>query len=185
MFKPAMMPIIEPNMLPNIVEKVRAWDLASSAKGDFTVGLLLGRAYAPGTFESIYIVLDVVRFRGAPEEVRKTVKAVAARDGYGTKIWLPRDPAQAGADQADSYIRMLSGYRVEAERMSGDKATRADAAASQANIGRISLLRSAWNAPYIEELAAFPRGQHDDQVDATSLAFSKLENNRLAVWMRL
>jgi hypothetical protein len=24
------------------------------------------------------------------------------------------------ADQADSYIRMLSGYRVEAERMSGD-----------------------------------------------------------------
>jgi predicted phage terminase large subunit-like protein len=185
MFKPAMMPIIEPTMLPNIIEKVRTWDLASSAKGDFTVGLLLGRAYAPGTFDSIYIVLDIVRFRGAPEEVRKTVLAVAARDGYGTKVWLPRDPAQAGADQADSYIRMLSGYRVAAERMSGDKATRADAVASQANIGRVSFLRAAWNASFLEELAAFPRGQHDDQVDALSLAFSKLENSTLNVWMRL
>jgi predicted phage terminase large subunit-like protein len=187
MFKPAMMPIIEPNMLPKITEKVRAWDLASSAsaKADFTVGLLLGRAYTPVTYESIFVVLDIVRFRGPPEEVRKTVMAVAARDGHGTKIWLPRDPAQAGVDQADSYIRMLSGYRVAAERMSGDKATRADAVASQANIGRVSVLRSAWNASFLEELASFPRGQHNDQVDALSLAFSKLENSTLNIWMRL
>jgi predicted phage terminase large subunit-like protein len=88
-------------------------------------------------------------------------------------------------DQADSYIRMLTGYQVESERMSGDKATRADAAASQANIGRIGMVRAPWNAAFIEELAAFPRGVHDDQVDALSLAFSKLENDPLAVWMRL
>jgi predicted phage terminase large subunit-like protein len=185
MFKPAMLPIIEPSMLPRILERVRAWDLASSVKGDFTVGLLLGRAYAPGSYDSTYIVLDVVRLRGPPETVRQTVKAVAARDGYGTKIWIPRDPAQAGADQADSYTRMLSGYPVQTERMSGDKAVRADAVAAQANIGRISLLRSAWNSAFLEELGSFPRGVHDDQVDALSLAFSKLENNSLAVWMRL
>ena len=34
------------------------------------------------------------------------------------------------------YIRMLSCFAVEAERMSGQKATRANAAASHANIGR-------------------------------------------------
>jgi predicted phage terminase large subunit-like protein len=78
---------------------------------------------------------------------------------------------------------MLSGYRVEAERMSGDKATRADAAACQANIGRLSMLRAPWNAAFIEELAAFPRGVHDDQVDALSLAFSKLEQTDLRVWL--
>jgi predicted phage terminase large subunit-like protein len=124
-------------------------------------------------------------FRGPPEEVRQTVRNVAAADGYGTKIWIPRDPAQAGADQADSYIRMLSGYRVEAERVSGDKATRADAAACQANIGRLGILRAPWNAAFIEELAAFPRGVHDDQVDALSLAFSKLEQTDLRVWLKL
>ena len=184
MFKPANMPIVEPAMVPPIVEKVRAWDLASSTKGDWTVGLLLGRAYTPA-FDNTFVVLDVVRFRGPPEQVRSTVRAVAEADGYGTKIWIPRDPAQAGADQADSYIRMLSGFPVDAERMSGDKATRADAAASQANIGRVSLLRAPWNAAFIEELASFPRGQHDDQVDALSLAFSKLEQTDLSVWLRL
>jgi predicted phage terminase large subunit-like protein len=184
MFKPGRMPIIEPSVMPKIVEQVRAWDLASSAKGDWTVGLKLARAYTPA-FENSFIVTDVIRFRGPPEEVRATVKAVAQADGYGTKIWIPRDPAQAGADQADSYIRMLSGYPVEAERMSGDKATRADAAASQANIGRLGMLRAAWNATFIEELAAFPSGVHDDQVDALSLAFSKLEQTDLSVWLRL
>jgi predicted phage terminase large subunit-like protein len=185
MFKPAKMPIIEPAIMPKIVEQVRAWDLASSAKGDWTVGLKLARAYTPA-YENTFIVTDIVRFRGPPEEVRSTVKTVAQADGYGTKIWIPRDPAQAGADQADSYIRMLSGYRVEAERMSGDKATRADAAAAQANIGRLAMLRAPWNGAFIEELASFPRGVHDDQVDALSLAFSKLEsNNTLAVWLKL
>src|SRR6516164_2483990 len=180
MFKPGKMPIIEPAMMPKIVEQVRAWDLASSAKGDWTVGLKLARAYTPA-YENTFIVTDIVRFRGPPEEVRSTVKGVAQADGYFTKIWIPRDPAQAGADQADSYVRMLSGYRVAAERMSGDKATRADAAASQANIGRIALLRAGWNHAFIEEAAAFPRGVFDDQIDCLSLAFSKLEVSSLEV----
>jgi phage terminase large subunit-like protein len=38
----------------------------------------------------------------------------------------------------------------------------------------------------IEELASFPSGQHDDQVDALSSAFSELEtNDTLAEWARL
>jgi predicted phage terminase large subunit-like protein len=184
MFKPQNMSIIEPAMVPIMSIKVRAWDLAASAKGDYSVGLLLGRCY-DSRWSSTFFVLDVVRFRGPPEEVRRTVLTVAKADGYSTKVWLPRDPAQAGADQADSYVRMLSGFSVGTERMSGDKATRADSAASQANIGRIALVRAPWNAAFIEELAAFPVGLHDDQVGALSLAFSKLESSVLEVWARL
>ena len=51
---------------------------------------------------------------------------------------------------------MLSGYPVAAERMSGDKVTRADAAASQANIGRLGIVRAPWNAAFLDELAGFP-----------------------------
>jgi predicted phage terminase large subunit-like protein len=184
MFKPQNMPIIEPAMQPSITIKVRAWDLASSMKGDFTVGLLLGRLCGDRLPWS-WIVLDIIRFRGPPEQVRHTVQTVTKADGYGTKVWIPRDPAQAGADQADSYIRMLAGYPVAAERVSGDKVVRADAAASQANIGRIAMVRAPWNHAFVEELASFPVGLHDDQIDALSLAFSKLENDPLAVWMRL
>ena len=129
--------------------------MGPGVRGDWTVGLKLARTHTPA-LENSFIVTDVVRFRGAPEEVRQTVRNVAAADGYGVKIWIPQDPGQAGADQADSYIRTLSGYRVEAERMSGDKATRADAVAAQANIGRVGMLRAPWNSAFIEELAAFP-----------------------------
>jgi predicted phage terminase large subunit-like protein len=75
---------------------------------------------------------------------------------------------------------MLSCFAVEAERMSGQKATRANAAASHANIGRFGITRP-WNASLIEELAALPSGVHDHQVDALSLAFSKSEQTDLSV----
>jgi phage terminase large subunit-like protein len=58
----------------------------------------------------------------------------------GSRSGLPRDSAQAGVGQADSDIRMLSGYRVE-KRVTGDKVTRAAAIAAQCNIRRIGLLR--------------------------------------------
>jgi predicted phage terminase large subunit-like protein len=185
-FKPAAISIHEPDNLPRVAEIVRAWDLASSDKGDWTVGILLGRYYATG-YQPRYVVLDVQRFRGPPEEVRRTVRTIAQSDGPGTKIWLPRDPAQAGADQADSYIGMLSSYRVAAERMSGSKVTRADSVACQVNVGHVGMARAHWNAVFTEELASFPSGKYDDQVDALSLAFSKLEgpSNRLAQWARL
>jgi predicted phage terminase large subunit-like protein len=101
------------------------------------------------------------------------------------KQWFPEDPGQAGKDQVQSYIKLLSGYRVEAERMTGDKVTRADACASQANIGQIGMLKASWNASLIDELASFPSGRWDDQTDALSLAFSKLSGSDLSIWARM
>jgi predicted phage terminase large subunit-like protein len=186
MFRPGMMPVIEPNMIPHISIRVRAWDWAASqSRGDWTVGLLLGKSYQKDTWESRWVILDVQRLRGGPEQVRQLVRSVTAADGYSVKVWLPRDPGSAGVDQADSMTRMLSGYSVQSERMSGSKEVRAEGCASQLNIGRISMVRAPWNAAFTEELAAFPSGVHDDQVDALSLAFSKLDSDTLAVWMRL
>jgi predicted phage terminase large subunit-like protein len=187
MFKPARMPVFD--VLPErVLARVRAWDLASSSSrtADWSVGLKLVQLWRQGaSYEDLWIVSDVQRIRGTPDEVRHLVRTVAQADGYGTEIWIPQDPAQAGADQVDSYIRMLSGFPIKAERMSGDKVTRADACASQCNIGRIGILRAPWNAAFIDELGAFPRGVHDDQVDALSLAFSKLDNSPLLRWARL
>jgi predicted phage terminase large subunit-like protein len=187
LFKVGRMPILEA-VPARTLASVRAWDFASSTKAsaDWTVGLKLARLYGRGgAYDDMWAVVDVVRMRGTPDEVRRLVRTVAEADGYQTGIWIPQDPAQAGVDQAESYIRMLSGFAVKAERVSGDKVTRADGAASQANIGRISVLRAPWTPALIEELAAFPSGQHDDQVDALSLAFSKLDDDPLLRWARL
>jgi predicted phage terminase large subunit-like protein len=80
---------------------------------------------------------------------------------------------------------MLSGFPVDAERVSGDKVQRAEPVASQVNIGRLSLLQAPWNNAFIEELSTFPSGPYDDQVDALSLAFSKLEQTDLSIWLRM
>jgi predicted phage terminase large subunit-like protein len=188
MFKPGRMPVFD--AIPpgaRVLEEARGWDLASSAgRGDWTVGLKLARLWGGARFEDMYVITDVQRIRGTPDEVRHLVCTVAGADGHMVKQWFPEDPGQAGKDQVQSYAQMLSGYRVEAVRQTGPKETRADTAASQANIGQIGMLRAAWNAALIDELGAFPSGVHDDIVDALSLVFNQTaSNNALAVWLRL
>ena len=41
--------------------------------------------------------------------------------------------------------------------------------------GLFSWIIAPWVVGYVEELCAFPRGSHDDQVDATSQAMIKIE----------
>ncbi len=60
------------------------------------------------------------------------------------------------------------------DRPTGTKEVRAQPFASQCGIQNVVLVAGDWNAPYIEELAMFPNGGHDDQVDASCGAFSRL-----------
>ncbi|WP_338329806.1 phage terminase large subunit [Commensalibacter sp. Nvir] len=160
---------------PKAAQVVRRWDFAATEKKsgksdpDWTVGVKMQRNVDGG-----YTVLDVVRLRGKPDEVEKTVLAIASQDGRSVPITVPLDPGQAGVAQAQYYARILSGYKVDAMRESGDKVTRADPFASQVNMGNVALVRAPWNRTYIEELADFPNGSHDDQVDASSGAFEKI-----------
>jgi predicted phage terminase large subunit-like protein len=153
---------------------VRAWDLAATrATGgrdpDWTVGLLLKRLP-----DERLVVLDVVRLRGGPDEVERAIVNTASRDGWGVRISLPQDPGQAGRAQVAYLTRQLQGFRVDASPESGDKVTRAMPVASQANAGNLTLLRAGWNRALLDELAAFPAGSHDDQVDALSRAFAQV-----------
>lgn len=171
-FNVAKVEIVE--AAPARMQLVRAWDLASTKETggrdpDWTVGLLLGR-----TPEAAYVVSDVVRVRGGPDEVEKTIKATASRDGKRVLISLPQDPGQAGKAQAQYLTRKLSGYMVHTSTETGDKATRAMPFASQVNVGNVSLVSADWNRTMTEEMAGFPSMAHDDIVDAASRAFERL-----------
>lgn len=150
---------------------VRAWDLAATAQSgtrdpDYTVGVKLAR-----TAEGRFAVLDVVRFRGPPDQVEAAIVNTAQQDGHGVRIGLPQDPGQAGKSQVLYFTRRLAGYRVESSPETGDKATRAAPVASQVNVGNVALVRGAWNRAFLDELAGFPSAAHDDQVDALSRGF--------------
>ncbi|ONG55733.1 hypothetical protein BKE38_08685 [Pseudoroseomonas deserti] len=53
-------------------------------------------------------------------------------------------------------------------------------------MGNVWMLKAEWNDALIEELAVFPSGRHDDQVDALSRAFNDLmeQKNKPPVWRR-
>lgn len=152
---------------------VRAWDLAASVDGDFTVGVLMGR-----DSQGFVHVVDVVRGRWGPGEVERTIRATAERDGVATTIRLPQDPGQAGKAQVSSLTRTLAGFSVRTERVTGDKQTRAFPLAAQVEAGNVRMVRASWNASLLSELRGFPLGAHDDQVDAAADAFNELLGKR-------
>ena len=169
-FKPGRMPIETAGDPGKIVEWVRGWDFASSkSRGDWTVGTLIGR-----TQERRYVVADVVRFRGTPEEVEARLVTTAHLDGPRVRQSLPKDPGQAAGTQVLYFTRALAGYTVTSSPESGSKVTRAEPFASQCNVGNVTLTEGAWNRDYVEELRNFPNGVYDDQVDASSRAFMEL-----------
>ncbi|MCX7379959.1 MAG: phage terminase large subunit [Alphaproteobacteria bacterium] len=160
--------------LPADIRTVRAWDLAASAAvdgrdPDWTAGVRLGR-----DGQGRFIVTDVVRFRGGPHEVAERLLGTARLDGPDVAIGLPQDPGQAGKMQVAWLSGVLAGFRVLASPETGAKITRAQPVAAHIEAGNVALLRAGWNAAFVAELAEFPHGRKDDQVDATSRAYAML-----------
>jgi predicted phage terminase large subunit-like protein len=166
---------------PQIVSRVRAWDLAATPKDerkandpDYTVGVLMGK-----DADGIAYIGDVKRLRGSPQQVEAAIRQTALLDGTDTPIWMEQEPGSAGATVIDHYARhVLSGYSFHAERSTGDKATRAQPLAAAAERGLVKLCAGHWNKAFLDEVEVFPYGDHDDQVDACSLAFNKLAAKR-------
>lgn len=161
---------------PKSMKIVRAWDQAGTKKKqsdsddpDWTVGLRMSVDR-----EGTYYIEHVERFREDPGRVDSGIKNTASQDGRIVSIRLDQDPGQAGKSQAHHQVKMLSGYKVKAEPVSGDKETRAKPLSSQVEAGNVKLVQGRWNDAFLNELEAFPDGAHDDQVDAASSAFNEL-----------
>jgi predicted phage terminase large subunit-like protein len=154
-------------------ETVRAWDLAAgtneSRNPDWTVGVKLVRDRNGG-----FWVDDVRRVRVAPADLNEFVAATARQDGEQVRVGLPRDPGQAGAYQTLQLTRALAGFSVQCTPEVKSKVSRAQPVATQIEYGHVTLRRASWNSAFLDELAAFPDGTKDDQVDALSRAFSML-----------
>ena len=158
---------------------VRGWDLAGTDEGgDWTVGVLLGL----DAKKSVYLV-DVVRHRYDPAAVKDLIADVAAQDAalYGSgKVWqqVEQEGGSSGKGWAEEIVREeLGGHSAEAKGVSGgSKVLRARPFAAQQLAGNVAIVKVArgdgswaqplWAADYVNELADFDKGVHDDQVDA-------------------
>lgn len=150
--------------------RVRFWDRAATeGGGDWTAGVLMSR-----TTDGTIWVEDVVRLQGSPGRVKSTILQTAEIDGPEVVVALSEDPGAAGKFEAEEYARELQGFEVQFLRETDDKITRAGPFSSQCERCLVRIVRGDWNLKYLSELEAFPEGENDDQVDASSGAFTKL-----------
>lgn len=160
---------------------VRGWDKAatevseSNRDPDWTRGVKLARL-KNGPVD--YMVMDVVGDRLSPGGVDQLILNTASQDGKGVPQAFFVDPGQAGKVDQAHIRRVLQDYRTTFERASHSKIAYAGPVSSQAEGGRIGLLRGPWLDEYLAEVEAFPDGSHDDIVDGQSLAYLKL--NRMS-----
>ncbi len=184
MFKRTKVNMLE--VLPtDVILWARGWDLAATSEDEdgepaYTAGVLIGKRK-----NGRYIVADVINRRLDSAEVRELIKmtCIADKAKYGRVITrLPQDPGQAGKAQAQSFLKFLSGFAVKILPESGDKVTRAEPFSAQwlglegMDKGNVDILAADWNEMYFNQLESFPQSQFKDMVDASSSAFSEIEN---------
>lgn len=162
------------DVAPPALQLVRSWDLAATEqrKGndpDWTVGTKLGRDR-----DGVFYIVNVKRVRATPQHVEKLIVDTAKEDGRTVPIFMEQEPGSAGVALIHRYVNLLAGWPFRGIRSTGDKVTRAAPFSSQAEAGRVVLVRGPWNGAWLDEVEAFPNGSHDDVVDSVSLGFGEL-----------
>lgn len=165
--------------IPNdVVRWVRGWDLAATDTdegGDpaYTASVLLGKRK-----NGRYVIADATNSRLKAEKVRTLVKQCAVADKAKYKrvrIRMSIDPGQAGKEQSQSYIKMLSGFSISTVKESGTKEARAEPFAAQWQAGNVDVVAGPWTEALLGQYESFPESKFKDMVDAGSNAFNELE----------
>lgn len=160
---------------PREARRGRYWDKAGTAGGGaFTAGVRMSHV------NGLTYIEDVVRGQWAAGDREAQIKATTQADAAvfgptGFTVWVEQEPGSGGKESAGATIQHLAGYRVYADRPTGDKFTRADPLAAAAKAGNVKLVRGAWNEAFLRELeAAGPGAAFLDQMDAAAGAFNLL-----------
>jgi predicted phage terminase large subunit-like protein len=155
---------------PADAARCRYWDKAGTeGAGDWSCGVKMVR-----DGDGVFYIEDVVRGQWSALARERIMRQTAEMDGGNVSVGIEQEPGSGGKESAESSVRNLAGFPVYAEKVTGEKQVRAMPFAAQCEARNVKLVRGSWNNAYLEELASFPYGSHDDMVDGSSGAFSKL-----------
>lgn len=150
---------------------VQAWDLAWGAKqdSDYAVGVTLGIADDQTAY-----VLDIWRGRGVGNMALMAAWAEEAAKWQPAQIGVEDSPGAQGIliDARNLYNLPLLGLPATTTQ----KVQRFQFVCARAQGGKLCANKALGWWPTMEgELISFPRGQHDDCVDALSWAFDMVK----------
>lgn len=178
-FRREWMPVVD--AWPQDAYTVRYWDLAATqaragADPDWTAGAKVA------VQDGVYYLVDLRHVRATPQAVEALIKQCAQLDGRRIPIYIEQEPGASGKTVIDHYQRrVLPGWAVRGDKVTGPKQTRARAVSAAAEAGNLRLVQGPWIADWLDEAEAFPQGSHDDQVDAVSGAVKYVTNSAWAV----
>lgn len=148
---------------------IHSWDLSigKTQTSDYSAFTSWGRA------EDGFYVLDAGRWRLSPDERLQKIDALWKRD-------KPEVVLVEKATPSEDFITMLEKHtdiRLNLMAPRGkDKVSRLLAVIPFIEWGRVWLpAKAPWVNDYMDELASFPGGAHDDWVDSTSYALKFLD----------
>lgn len=169
-FEPAV------HVVPETTTAVRYWDLALSEKesADYTVGLRLELG-ADGQ----HYVTDCTIARVELANLPRFIKGVIQADGVGVVQGFEMAGYTTRAVTALAKDRELSQHVIKGFKAESDKLTRILPFAARASLGVIGIKRADWNQQFLETLASFPNGAHDDIVDACAGAWQMINDPRI------
>jgi predicted phage terminase large subunit-like protein len=151
-----------PNERPDQFDRiVQSWDTANKASelSDFSVCTSWG---IKG--KDLYL-LHVLRRRMEYPELKRIVREQA--QAFAANVVLIED--KASGTQLIQELVADGLHAVTRYQPQSDKVMRMHAQTAMIENGFVHLPKEApWLAPYLHELAAFPKGRHDDQVDSTA-----------------
>lgn len=149
---------------PKFDQVVVSVDCAFKDTGDYVAIVVVG---AKGAHR---FVLEVVRQRMDFTRTCAALKAVAARYPRA-KVLV--EAAANGHAVVNALQAVVSGI-VPVPAL-GSKEARAQACSPQVEAHQVFLAEgAAWVGEFVDELAVFPRGKHDDQVDGLSMALNHM-----------
>lgn len=166
-----------------IKRRLRYWDKAGTEGGGASTAGVLMVECTDGSFG----VVDVIEGKWSPFKRNTRIKATAEMDGTETEIVLEQEPGSGGKESALISIKELAGYRVKADKVTGDKATRAEPFADQVEGENVWILRAVWNRRFVAMLELFPVGTDKDIPDAAAGAFNMIKTKgkkRAGTWGR-
>jgi predicted phage terminase large subunit-like protein len=153
-----------------IADSIRYWDKAGTKDaGAFTAGVLLHKLK-----DGRFCVAHCRRGQWSALEREREIQRIAELDGKSIRIAIEQEPGSGGKESAETTIRHLSGWRVVADRPTGDKIVRAEPYAAQVQAGNVLLVKGPWTKDFIDEHISFPVGRAKDQVDAAAAGFNLL-----------
>jgi predicted phage terminase large subunit-like protein len=166
-----------PQELPKEFELVfQSWDTAnkSSELSDFTV------CTTWGLIDKHLYLLEVLRRRLNYPDLRRMVKEQA--EIYRVKTILIEDKASGTQLVQDLIADGVHGVTCYQPKM--EKIMRMHSVTSTIENGFVHIPEHApWVAEYLHEMAVFPRGRFDDQVDSTSQALDWVKEQTSGFFM--